>query len=138
LAAVGSISRFSQHPDQLPHEERVPTGRGVARAREGDVGLRAEPSLEQLHDAVHAQRSEGDDVLRPLERLEQQRALAARVERLEPQHHGHADVLEAAQQVRDPPQRGGVGPVRVVDDEQQGLSAGEVGGQPEQAVEHRL
>ena len=90
-----------------------------------------------LPERTRAQRRLG----RRGQQLRQQLGLTRGLARADGAEHPERQLVEPAGELHEPAQRGRVGPVDVVDDEQRRPAGGQVGGQPDQPVErgvHRV
>jgi hypothetical protein len=128
--------------DRVEHrakEERIAAGRRLERGAEGFVRLQSVQLLREHGDRLTAKRFGANrNKLRLGDELCDEHGIAALCLR-RPGCGGdeHGDSLEPSRQVEEPPQRGGVRPVQVVDREQGRLVQGHVGGEPVEAVEDR-
>ena len=122
---------------QLVQQERVAAADVVADRGERLLGLLPEPLGEHHGSPVRAQRPRrqplglgiGRD---PLEAVPRGTFAGPAGDREQ-----HRQLLQAGHQEAEEVERGGVGPMRVVDREQQWLLLGERGRQPVEAVQHR-
>ena len=128
----------AQGLEQRLEEERVPSGRGVARRHEGRLRLDAEDLLRenacrflpQGRRAEHCSRRIADD-------REQQLRVAAHARRPGGDEHEQRQALEPPLEMREPAKRGHVRPVQVVDGEERGPAERQVRRDPVEGVEHR-
>ena len=129
---------FAQRLHELAHEERRALRRAEERVDEDAIGRALEPRLHEPGDRRSRQGRKMDHVGGRIARhgREQPRvgAVLARARR-----HDERDVelLETRQEKRQEAERGGVGPVCVVDDEAQRRRGGEVRAQPVETVQDR-
>ena len=109
-----------QRRQQLLGELRVAARRAVAGGREARRGLGLEPCAHERARSGRAERRQVDDARGGIG-VQRGDELGRRPELEWAQRHGqhHRQPLETAGEVAQEPQRGGVGPVRVVDRDEQ-------------------
>ena len=125
------------HRGQLTQQQRVAAGRGVTG--------HAERVLDVAHHRPHQRRrgglAEGGRTQHGDHRVGgqqiQQMLLGAGLGGPQRSKDQHRQPIQPGQQVRQPPQRLGVGPVQVIHAQQQRALRGQVRRQPEQAVQRR-
>ncbi len=126
----------SQSLSDLRNQERIPAGHGMARRGERAAWLAAELAREVAGRALRAKRMRSQHVDRRIGEQGSERILADR----RPRRHEHGDRHPGQPHGKETQERDGllVGPVRIVDNQQQRLDLGELGEQPVQPVEGAL
>ena len=120
----GDVGQFAQ---ELAEQERVAARDPRAGGNEGRLRVAADhPADGGLAEVVWLEDVEGRVGREDVEH---------RLARAGGHHQTRGEPVEALREVREPAQRRRVGPVEVVDEEQQRLFGGEVRGQPVQAVQ---
>jgi hypothetical protein len=118
-------------------EQRVAACDLVAGLAEGVLGIRRQRLARKLGGRALAQRGRPDDRGQRIRHdLREERGVLARLGLPDAGDDQHLEILDPGQQVREPAQRGQVGPVQVVDHEQERLLGGDVGRQPVETVQH--
>ncbi len=139
---VGRLHALGEHVgEQRPQQEGVAGRHRVTGA--GEPGHRGgQPLAHQRLRGVLPQRTRAQRRLgRRGEQLRQQLGLTRGLARADGAEHPERQLVEPAGELHEPAQRGRVGPVDVVDDQQRRPAGGQVGGQPDQPVErgvHRV
>ena len=134
LAAVGR-----DRGDERAHEQRVAARRLVTRAAEAIARRLAERRPHQLRGRSGAERGRADRIARrQRHELTDELGLRGSVAAAQRDEHEHADARETCAKVSEIAQRGAVGPVAIVDRQQQRRPSGNVRGQPVQPVQRRM
>ena len=136
---LGLPVAFTELGDQRLDQQRVAAGRLVAGGLDRRRGGVADPLADDLRGRRLAQqrrpdRREGEGGAEPVQGL----GLDARLVRPRRQGDHRGDAVEPLPQVTDEAQRGDVGPVRVVDREDQRTALGQSDHQPEESVQRSL
>ena len=138
LAGTGSTRSALELGDQLVQQERVAAAGIRAGRAERRVGVLAERRAHHARDRVLTERlrrdADGPGVAAQCRDHVRRRGVLALAGG---QRDQHAELLAAGGQVGEEPQRGGVGPVGVVDGDHHRPAFGQVRGQPVQAVDER-
>ncbi len=122
---------------QLVQQEGIAAADLVARRRERAVGLLAQLGSEQRRRGRGAERARREAACEAVCRDPRQAARGARLIRAARDGEHDGQLLDARRQEADEVERGRVGPMRVVDREQQRGLLGERRGQPVEAVQDR-
>ena len=124
-------------PQQLGQVQRIAAARGV----DGRAQLVARPAADRrAHHRAHgalAQQRRAQDRRRLRANRQQRCSHRRRIARPQRNQQPGRQPLQPRREVSQPAQRGLIGPVRVVDDDQQRPAGREVGHQPVQAMQHR-
>jgi hypothetical protein len=136
-ASVGLDALRAQRLDELADQEGRAPGRAVAGLDEGRVGPGAQPRLDEPGDRRQAQRRGPHDVGRRVGGENGQGVGAVALD-LGARGDDQRDrqLVQAREQEGKEAQRGGVGPVRVVQRQDERAARGEVRAQPVEAVQH--
>ena len=127
-------SGLAEGARELAQEERVAAGQLMARAAQRRRGVR-DGGAHQLGRRVLAERLRAQQRGRALRQQLGDRGAAGLAERPRGEHDQDRDPAEPVAQIGHEPQRRCIGPVRVVDEQRERRPAGEVGGQPVEAVQ---
>ena len=120
---------------ELADEQRVAARRGQACLDERGLRSLPEPVADQAGDAARAQRAGADELRRRLADRAEQVVVDIGFAGADRCQHEHGEILDAAREIGQQPQRRTVGPLQVVDGEQQRALRGEVEDRPEEAVQ---
>jgi hypothetical protein len=120
-------------------QERVAAGCGKAGRRELPFRPRLEPLLDQARDRVAAEGAGTDRrALGLVEKGLHQRLVDTRLRDARRDREQRRDSVQARREVHEPAQRGAIGPVDVVDCDQERRADSEVRRQPVEAVQRRI
>ena len=123
--------------EQRPQEERIAARGPQTRLGERALGLASEPLGGKVGDRFDPERGRPDQHrCRVRDQLGQQLDLLALLRRPQPDHDRERQALEATGKIREPTQRGPVGPVEIVDRDHQRSAEGDIRRKPVQAVQH--
>jgi hypothetical protein len=123
---------------QLANQLGVPARRLMACRPEPGRRLGIQQRPDERIGALLAQRGQTQDGRCGLAvQRRQQLARRARLESTQPNGEHHGQAFESAGEIPDKAQRCRIGPVRIVDRDQQRGILGEIGGQPEESVQNR-
>lgn len=123
---------------QLAQQQRVPARGDVALVAERRIRVGAEPRPHEVADGPGRQRpGMHEDRLRVVGDVRQHGRIGARVAGAPGRGHEQPLAVQAVGEVGDEPQRLPVGPLEIVDCEQQRLLLGQVEREPVKTVQHR-
>ncbi len=124
-------------PEQFPQVKRVTPAGAFQPCAALRTGLRPERLTGERSDRVLAEQPGPHYHRGPSAHREQRGRICGRIGRPQCDQQRHPQVLGPGRQVGQPPQRGAIGPVRIVHGHHHRLQRGEVRHQPVQAVQHR-